>query len=98
MRKHVTLLFVTMGLLVASVVPAIAQRTTASLRGTVTDSTHAIIPGATVTVTNQATGLSRTVTTNTEGHGTPLRSYRSDSIPSLSNSRASRLPSVPTLP
>jgi hypothetical protein len=67
MRKHVTLLFVTIGLLVASVVPAIAQRTTASLRGTITDSTHAIVPGASVTVTNQDTGLTRTVTTNTEG-------------------------------
>ena len=47
MWKRVLLLFVTTGLLVASVVPAAAQRTTASLRGTITDSTHAIVRGTT---------------------------------------------------
>jgi hypothetical protein len=67
MRKRAVLLFVSTGLLVASVVPAIAQRTTASLRGTITDPTHAIVPGASVTVTNQDTGLTRAVTTNAEG-------------------------------
>jgi Carboxypeptidase regulatory-like domain/TonB-dependent Receptor Plug Domain len=67
MWKRAFLFFVTTGLLVASVVPTSAQRTTATLRGTITDSTHAIVPGASVTVTNQDTGLTRTVTTNTEG-------------------------------
>ena len=44
-----------------------AQRTTANLRGTVTDSTHAIVPGATVTVSNADTGFSRTMVTNESG-------------------------------
>lgn len=47
--------------------PAWAQRTTASLRGTVTDQSKAVVPGATVTVTNQDTGLTQTTTTNTDG-------------------------------
>jgi len=61
MRKRAVLLFVTTGLLVA-----MAQRTIASLRGTMTDSTHAIVPGASGTVANQDTGLTRTVATNAE--------------------------------
>jgi len=47
--------------------PAAAQRTTANLRGTVTDTSRAIIPGATVTVSNAATGFSRTMVTNESG-------------------------------
>jgi len=64
MRTRVLLFFVTTGLLVASALPATAQRTTASLRGTITDATKAIVPGASVTVTNQDTGFNRTVTTS----------------------------------
>src|SRR5436190_22888548 len=52
-------------LLLAS--PAAAQRTTANLRGTVTDASHALVPGATVTVTNQDTGFTRTMSTNESG-------------------------------
>jgi Carboxypeptidase regulatory-like domain/TonB-dependent Receptor Plug Domain len=47
--------------------PALAQRTTASLRGTVTDTSHALVPGATVTVSNVDTGFSRTMVTNESG-------------------------------
>jgi len=47
--------------------PAHAQRTTATIRGTITDQTKAVIPGATVTVTNNATGLSHTTTTSGDG-------------------------------
>src|SRR6266545_3846197 len=47
--------------------PVAAQRTTGNLRGTVTDATHAIVPGATVTVTNPDTGFSRTMPTNESG-------------------------------
>ena len=58
MRKSLLLLFVLSSLL-ASVAPAFAQRTTASVRGTVTDPSKAVVPGATVTVTNRDTGLTR---------------------------------------
>lgn len=44
-----------------------AQQPTATLTGIVTDQTGAVISGATVTATNKATSLSRTVTTNDQG-------------------------------
>ena len=43
------------------------SQSTASLSGTVTDSTGAAIPGATVTVKNQATGIESSITTDTAG-------------------------------
>lgn len=49
------------------VVPAAAQYTTASLGGIVEDPAGAVVPGATVTVQNQDTGLSRTVTAQPDG-------------------------------
>jgi hypothetical protein len=42
-------------------------RDTASLFGTITDAQAALAPGARVMITNPATGLSRTVTTDTNG-------------------------------
>jgi hypothetical protein len=47
--------------------PALAQRSNATIRGTVTDSTQAVLPGATVTATNQDTGLVRSTVTNSAG-------------------------------
>src|SRR5213593_3020817 len=47
--------------------PAWAQRTTGAIRGTVRDATQAVLPGATVTVVNEDTGLTRTVVTNSDG-------------------------------
>lgn len=45
-----------------------AQSTNAGdIRGTVTDTTGAVVPGATVTVLNTETGVSRTYTTNQDG-------------------------------
>jgi hypothetical protein len=44
-----------------------AQRTTATIRGTVRDATQAVLPGVTVTATNEETGLVRAVTPNTSG-------------------------------
>ncbi len=46
--------------------PAYAQYG-ASLQGTVTDKTGAVVPGATVTVTNQSTGISAVTTTTDAG-------------------------------
>jgi hypothetical protein len=47
--------------------PAAAQTTGGTLSGFVTDPARAVIPGATVTVVNQATGVSRTLTTDERG-------------------------------
>src|SRR5258707_8562767 len=47
-------------ILVLSAVPAWAQLATAELNGRVTDSSGAVLPGATITVTQTATGLVRT--------------------------------------
>src|SRR5436190_8315945 len=44
-----------------------AQTSTANLSGTVTDANGAVVPGATVTVTDLATRLQRTATTNDAG-------------------------------
>ena len=51
-------------------VPARAQLATAELNGRVTDSSGAVLPGATITVTQTATGLVRTAVT--DGSGTYL--------------------------
>src|SRR5215510_11951539 len=46
---------------------AVAQTTTATLQGVVRDASHAVRPGATVTLRNVNTGFVRTTTTNAEG-------------------------------
>lgn len=57
-------------------VPLYAQaNSSSSLQGTVKDVKEALIPGATVTVTNKANNLSRTATTNESGE------YRLDLLP-----------------
>src|SRR5207245_2357752 len=61
---------IVMGLFLVSVVassPAAAQMTGGTISGTVTDSTQAVVPGAEVTIVNQATGVSRTLLTNEKG-------------------------------
>ena len=47
-----------------------AQSTTQTVQGLVSDSTGAIIAGAKVTLTNQATNVSQTITTNATGNYT----------------------------
>src|ERR1051325_3398191 len=53
----------------AAVVPVFAQASgsTAELRGQVTDSNGAVVPGASVTLTDMAKGTSRTSTTDESG-------------------------------
>ena len=63
-------------------VPAMAQRTTATIRGVVSDPTSAVVSGAKVTIKNEDTGLTRSGTTNASGIYTfqdlPVGSYRLD--------------------
>src|SRR5713226_6450061 len=47
---------------------ASAQTATATLSGTVLDPNGAVVPAATITVTEVATGVQRTATTNDQGH------------------------------
>ncbi len=61
------------------VAPAMAQGTSGSLTGTVTDQQGAAVPGAGVSAHNTDTGLQRSTTTDTTGtfvlHGLPVGSY-----------------------
>ncbi len=45
-----------------------AQAPTGTITGIVSDESGAVIPNATVTITNKATGITRTATTNAEGY------------------------------
>ena len=78
MRRHS--LWSVLGLLLLWASPALAQKFTASVRGTVSDQTTAVISGAKVTLKNEATGVSRSVTTNSDGNysfpDVPVGSYR----------------------
>jgi hypothetical protein len=75
--KHVrdVLVFVVLACLSSS-----AQQITDSIRGTVTDPLGVVVQGATVTVQQSETGLSRTVTTDRSGGyivlELPIGSYR----------------------
>ena len=54
-------------LLVVSTTVATAQAPTGTIAGTVLDQVSAVVPGATVTVKNTATGLTRVVVSSAEG-------------------------------
>ena len=61
---------VAVGIVLSLVCPsgsAWAQTVSGGIRGTVVDSTQAVIPGATVTATNVDTGVVRTTVTSAEG-------------------------------
>src|SRR3989442_4977219 len=49
-------------------VPTNAQVTGATLSGTVTDTSGAVIPGVTISIKNRATGVGRTVMADEAGH------------------------------
>ncbi len=51
----------------ASIFPLRAQITSARLEGSIRDTTQAVAPGVTVTVTNRETNLSRSVTSDAQG-------------------------------
>ncbi len=61
------ILTLTLGLLVWALVPAQAQVSKGTFTGTVTDQTGAVIPGATITVTNEGTGVAVTAATSSDG-------------------------------
>jgi Carboxypeptidase regulatory-like domain len=61
-----TLVLLCMGLSVVS--PVLGQGAGASIEGTLKDEQGAVLPGATVTLRNEETGVSRTATTDPEGH------------------------------
>ena len=63
MRKR--FLIVAAFLLLAA--PSFAQKFTGEVRGTVRDQSGAVVPGATVTLTNEETGVSRTMATTEAG-------------------------------
>ena len=54
-------------LCLTSVTPALAQSTSATVSGTIDDGTGALIPGVTVTATNNATSVVTTVVSNEAG-------------------------------
>jgi hypothetical protein len=61
-------LLVIIGLACMMTSQAIAQTTTGSIFGTIADSTGGLIPNATVTVKNVATGITQTATSNGSGN------------------------------
>jgi hypothetical protein len=69
MRAFLKLAGIAAGLLIALLLTphAVFAQGYATIRGTVTDSTGAVIPGAEVTATRASTGLKLRTTTNTEG-------------------------------
>jgi hypothetical protein len=63
-------------------VPALAQRSSGSIRGTVTDPAHLVVVGCKVTVTGEDTGFTRSALTNSAGAYSfpdlPVGTYRVD--------------------
>ncbi len=68
--KQVSGVLLATGLALLAATPVAAQSSQATVTGVVTDSADAVIPGATVTVTNIETGVQTDVETNEAGHYT----------------------------
>ena len=69
-RLHVAMLFVLLAGIFFTPTTSMAQLVYAAIHGTVTDPTGAVIPNATVTVTNTSTGISVVRTTDSAGYFT----------------------------
>ncbi len=67
LQQRMKLVFFSLGLLILSTSLAYGQLTTSDILGTVTDSTGAVIPNATVTLKNLATNATRIDKTNGSG-------------------------------
>jgi len=67
MVRVVRSLYTFASIFLLAAMPASAQLATAELNGRVTDSSGAVLPGATVNVTQTATGLVRTAVTDGNG-------------------------------
>ena len=67
-----------------------AQAVTGTILGSVTDTSGAAVPGATVTLTNQGTGLTRTVVTDQAGE------YTAPSLPTGKYKMVAELPGFKT--
>src|SRR5437773_3065115 len=67
--KRTVVSLISLALIVMSLSPAIlaAQQPTGSIEGTLSDPQNAVVPGATVTARNTATGFTRTVNTGDDG-------------------------------
>src|SRR5688572_16267530 len=69
-RARMRLAIAVSGCLALCVTPAQAQTIRGTITGTVTDSTGAVLPSVTVTVTHKDTGISSSATTNQQGNYT----------------------------
>ncbi len=67
MRNLISIVCTLFVVIVISATIVTAQTGTSNITGSVTDSTGAVVPGATVTATNEATGVKSTQTTNDSG-------------------------------
>lgn len=79
LQIRVVLAFVSALTLLLIVAPALAQQTTGTVLGTVTDAQGAVLPGVKITVTNTATGIAHPATTDKDGNfhvlDLPIGSY-----------------------
>jgi hypothetical protein len=67
MRMPARVVALVVGFFLVSVASVLSQTGTTSLRGVVSDPKGAVLPGATVTITNSQNGFSRVVKTNGQG-------------------------------
>ena len=68
MESPLRLVLASLVALTAMTAPASGQATSGTLSGTVKDSTGAVLPGATIVITNTDTQLTRTIVTDVRGH------------------------------